>query len=194
MLKNAGICSADHRNGWRRPQKAAKGVVLMQHYSPKKNSLSRIGGGLILVLCLVTFIPPAFARQPGTIPAAWPDVPPPLLIAMADPPDFLAPAPTCNKEREGKEQEGAITPFIGTRQVLTLLPTPERPAIASNDGGPLERPEVMAGVDVDLGSAEFNLGYTLPSTQVDNFVRPFGVDLEPGSDSKCISLGVKVPF
>ena len=166
----------------------------MQQYSPKKNSLSRIGAGLVLILCLATFIPPAYARQPETIPAASPDVPPPLLIAMADPPDFLAPAPTCNKEQEGKEKEGAITPFIGTRQVLSLLPTPERPAIAVSDGVTLERPEVTAGGDVDLGTVEFNLGYTLPSSKVDNFVRPFGVDLEPGSDSKCISLGVTIPF
>ena len=99
----------------------------------------------------------------------------------------------CNKERE-EEKEGAITPFIGTRQVLTLLPTPERPGIAASDGVPPERPEVTAGVDVDLGRVEFNLGYTLPSAQVGEFVRPFGVDLESGSDSKCISLGVKVPF
>ena len=176
------------------PEKAAEGVVIMQQSSLKKNSLNRIGAGWVFVLCLATFIPPAYARQPETIPVAWPDVPPPLLIAMADPPDFLATAPTCNKEQEGKGQEGAITPFIGTRQVLTLLPTPERPTIAASDGVPLERPEVTAGVDVDLGSVEFNLGYTLPSSKVDNFVRPFGVDLDPGSDSKCISLGVKIPF
>jgi len=164
----------------------------MQQSSAKVNHLSRIGAGLVLVLCLAAFIPPAFARQSETIPAAWPDFPPPLLIAMADPPDFLAPAPTCNKEQEGKGKEGAITPFIGTRQVLTLLPT--RPAITASDAIALERQEVTAGVDVDLGTVEFNLGYTLPSSKVDNFVRPFGVDLEPGSDSKCISLGVKVPF
>lgn len=189
-----GICSADHRNGGRRTKKPEKGVVLMQQHSPKKHSMSSIGAGLVLVLSLAIFIPPAYARQPASTPAAWPEVPRPLLIAMADPPDFLAPAPTCNKEQEEKEKEGAITPFIGTRQVLSLLPTPERPAIAASDGVPLERPEVTAGVDVDLGTVEFNLGYTLPSTQVDEFIRPFGVDLEPGSDSKCISLGVKVPF
>jgi hypothetical protein len=187
-------CSADHRNGWCRADKVAEGVVIMQQSSPKKNFLSRIGAGWIFVLCLAIFVPPAYARQPETIPVAWPDVPPPLLIAMADPPDFLAPAPTCDKELGEKEKAGAVTPFIGTRQVLTLLPTPERPGIATSDGVPLERPEVTAGVDVDLGRVEFNLGYTLPSTQVDEFVRPFGVDLEPGSDSKCISLGVKVPF
>lgn len=188
------ICSADPRNGWHRAKKPQKGVVLMQQSSPIKHSLSSISAGLVLMLSLACFPPPAFARQPVTTPAAWPNVPPPLLIAMADPPDFLAPAPTCNKEQEEKEKEGAITPFIGTRQVLTLLPTPERPTIAASDGVPPERPEVTAGVDVDLGTVEFNLGYTLPSTQVDEFVRPFGVELEPGSDSKCISLGVKVPF
>lgn len=175
------------------PEKAAEGVVIMQQSSLKKYSLNRIGAGWVFVLCLALFIPPAYARQPETIPVAGPDVPPPRLITMADPPDFLV-APTCNKEQEEKGQEGAITPFIGTRQVLTLLPTPERPAIAASDGVPLERPEVTAGVDVDLGSVEFNLGYTLPSSKVDNFVRPFGVDLDPGSDSKCISLGVKIPF
>jgi hypothetical protein len=163
----------------------------MQQSSPKKNLLCSINLGLTLVLCLSTFIPPAFAREPVTILAARQNFPPPLLSAMADPPDFLAPAPTC-KKRQG-EKEGAITPFIGTRQVLTLLPTPERPAIVS-DVVPQERPEVMAGVDVDLGSVEFNLGYTLPSNKIDNIVSPFGVDLEPGSEGNCFSLGVKVPF
>lgn len=189
-----GKCSADQRNSWGRADKATAGVVIMQQSPLKQNSLKRIGAGWVFVLCLASFIPPAFARQPETTPAAWPDVPPPLLITMTAPPDFLAAAPTCNKEQEEKEPEGAITPFIGTRQVLTLLPAPERPAIAASEGVPLERPEVTAGVDVDLGAVEFNLGYTLPSTQIDEFIRPFGVDLAPGSDSKCISLGVKVPF
>ena len=166
----------------------------MQQYSPKKNSLSRIGAGLVFVLCLATFIPPAFARQPETIPVACPDFLPPLFIAMADPPDFLAPAPSNKKTVEEKEREAAITPFIGTSQTLTLHPTPERPAIAASDATALERPEVTAGVDVDLGTVAFNLGYTLPSSKVDNFVRPFGVELEPGEDGKCFSLGVKVPF
>ena len=188
------ICSTDQRNGWCRSEKAVKGVGLMQQYSPKKHSLSRIGAGLVLVLCLATFISPAFARQPETIPAACPDFSPPIFIAMAEPPDFLAPAPTCNKEQEGKEKEGAITPFIGTSQTLTLLPTPDRPAITASDVDSQERPEVTAGVDVDLGTVKFNLGYTLPSAQVDEFIRPFGVDLEPGEDGKCFSLGVEIPF
>ena len=156
----------------------------MQLSSSKRNPPGRVGAGLLLLVALAAFSPPALARQ---------DPLPPLLIAMADSPDFLAPAPTCKKELGEKGKEGTITPFIGTRQVLTLLPTPERPAIAS-DVVPLGRPEVTAGVDVDLGTMKFNLGYTLPSSKVDNLVRPFGVDLDPGSDSKCISLGVKIPF
>ena len=116
------------------------------------------------------------------------------LIAVADPPEFLAPAPSCKKAEGGKGAEGAISPFIGTDQVLTLLPTPERPAIATSDEVTPERPEVTAGVKVDLGSVKFNLGYTLPASKVDNFVRPLGVDLEPGPEGKCFSLGVKVPF
>ena len=50
-------CSADHRNGWSQPGKAAKGVVLMQQSSPKKNSLNKIGASLALALCLASFIP-----------------------------------------------------------------------------------------------------------------------------------------
>lgn len=166
----------------------------MQQSLLKKNQWSRIGAGLTFVLCLGVFIPAAFAHGAVTLPVVRREISPPFLIAMADPPDFLASAPTCEKEQGEKGKEGAITPFIGTRQVLTLLPTPERPTIAASDVVPPERPEVTAGVDVDLGTVEFNLGYTLPSSKVDNFVRPFGVDLEPGSEGKCFSLGVKVPF
>jgi hypothetical protein len=166
----------------------------MQQYSPKKNFLSRIGAGLVFLLCLATSIPPAFALPPETIPVACPDFSPPIFIAMAAPPDFLAPAPSNRKMLTEKEREAAITPFIGTSQTLTLLPTPERPAIAASDAVSWERPEVTAGVDVDLGTVKFNLGYTLPSAQVDEFIRPFGVDLEPGEDGKCFSLGVEIPF
>ena len=166
----------------------------MQQYSPKKNPWSRIGVGLNLVLCLGIFISPAFAREEVTIPVASPDFPPPLLIAMADPPDFLSCARTGKEALEKKGEEGVITPFIGTSQTLTLLPTPERPAIAASDAISSERPEVTAGVNVDLGAVEFDLGYTLPSSKVDNFIRPFGFDLEPGTDCKRFSLGVKIPF
>lgn len=93
-----------------------------------------------------------------------------------------------------KKSEGAITPFIDTSQVPSLLPPLERPAIAASDVAPLERAEVTAGVDVDLGTVKFNLGYTLPSDQVDELVRPFGLDLEPGNEGKCFRLGVQVPF
>jgi len=188
------ICSADRQTGLCRPKKAAEGVVIMQQSSPIKNSLSNFSAGLLLVLCLAIFIPPAFARQPETIPVAWQDFPPPILIAMTDPPDFLAPAPTRGEGQQGKERGGAITPFFGTSQTLTLLPTPERPAIAARDVVSLERPEVTAGVDVDLGTVKFNLGYTLPSDQVDEFVRPLGVELEPGEEGKRFSLGVEIPF
>lgn len=126
------------------------------------------------------------------MPATSEEFQPAFLLALADPPDFLAIAPA---GKEPKKEEGtAITPFIGTNQALTLLPTPERPAIAASDTVSLERPEVTAGVNVDLGTFKFDLGYTLPSSQVDNFVRPLGVDLEPGADSKRFSLGVKIPF
>jgi hypothetical protein len=161
---------------------------------PKKKLLNRINAGLALVLCLGTFISPAYSEEAGTLMATRPDFPPPFLIAMADPPDFLAPAPTSQEIQEEKETEGAITPFIGTSHSLTLLPTPERPSIAASDVISRERPEITAGVDVDLGTVKFNLGYTLPPNQVDEFVRPLGVDLEPGSDDQRFSLGVKIPF
>ncbi|MDO9081402.1 MAG: hypothetical protein Q7U44_11430, partial [Desulfuromonadales bacterium] len=93
-----------------------------------------------------------------------------------------------------KKSEGGITPFIDTSQAPSVLPTLERPAIAPRDVASLERAEVTAGVDVDLGTIKLNLGYTLPSDQVDELVRPFGLDLEPGSEGKCFKLGVQVPF
>jgi len=165
----------------------------MRQFLPKKQRLCSISAGLAFVLCLGPFISPAFARQPLTRGAARPDLPPPLLIAMADPPAFLAPAPSC-KNIEEKKEEGAITPFIGTNHALTLRPTPERPAIVAREAVVPERPEVTAGVNVDLGTVKFNLGYTLPSHQVDEIVQPLGVDLAPGPDGKCFSLGVKIPF
>lgn len=115
---------------------------------------------------------------------------------MAEPPAFLAPAPAdkeAEKEEE-KEKGAAVTPFIGTGQAFTLLPTPERPAIVASDEIAKERPEVTAGVNVNLGAVKFNLGYTLPSGPVDEFVRPLGVDLAPGPEGKRFSLGVKIPF
>jgi hypothetical protein len=164
----------------------------MQQFLLKKEQWCRIGVVFTLVSCLGAAV---FAKEAVTLPVARQTLQTPFLVAMADFPDFLAPAPTCKKEPQGeKGKEGGITPFIGTSQSLTLLPTPQRPAIAASDVPSLERPEVTAGVNVDLGKVKFNLGYTLPSEQVDEFIRPFGVDLESGSDGKCFSLGVKVPF
>ncbi|PKN11603.1 MAG: hypothetical protein CVU69_11500 [Deltaproteobacteria bacterium HGW-Deltaproteobacteria-4] len=149
---------------------------------------------MILVLCLGTLIPPVFAYDPVLIPSGQQDFQPRLVIAMVDPPAFLAPLP-CQKGMVTKEKSaGAITPFIDTGQVPSLQSPLERPAIAADDVGPLERTEVTAGVDINLGTVKFNLGYTLPSDQVDELVRPFGVDIEPGSEGKCFKLGVQVPF
>lgn len=164
----------------------------MQQLSAIKNLLCRIGASL--VLCLGTLISPAFAYDPVLIPPVQQDLQPKLVIAMADPPAFLAPLPCREGLLTKKKSEGAITPFIDTSQVISLLPPLERPAIAARDVAPLERAEVTAGVDVDLGTIKFNLGYTLPSDQVDELIRPFGLDLEPGSEGKCFRLGVQVPF
>jgi len=168
----------------------------MQQFSPTKNLLNKIGAGFVLLVALATVNSPALAQDPLVIASEWQDFPPTLLLAMIDPPDFLAPAPTGKGEEEERESAGgaAIIPFIGTNKGLTLLPIPERPAIAARDVIPLDRPEVTAGVNVDLGAVNFNLGYTLPSSQVDEFIRPLGVDLEPGTDVKRFSLGVKIPF
>lgn len=165
--------------------------VGMQLSSLKKNPLRRVGVGVALLVVLATFISPAFAEEGMTLAAAQEDLAKPLLAA---PPAFLAPAPSCKKAEGKKGEEGAVTPFIGTNHALTLLPTPERPAIAAREGVVPGRPEVTAGVNVDLGTVKFNLGYTLPSHQVDEIVQPLGVDLAPGPDGKCFSLGVKIPF
>jgi hypothetical protein len=166
----------------------------MQQSSAKKNLLCRIGASLPLVLFLCTSISPAFAYDPVLTPPVQQDFLPRLVIVMADPPAFLAPLPCRTVAVTEKKSEGTITPFIDTSQAPSLLSPLERPAIAANDVGPLERAEVTAGVDVDLGTVKFNLGYTLPSDQVDELVRPFGVDLDPGSGGKCFKLGVKFPF
>ncbi len=164
----------------------------MQQLSAIKNLLCRIGASL--VFCLGTLISPAFAYDPVLTPPVQQDFQPRLVIVMVDPPAFLAPLPCQEGVVTKGKSEGPITPFIDTGQVPSLLPPLERPAIAASDVGPLERAEVTAGVDVDLGTVKFNLGYTLPSDQVDELVRPFGVDLEPGSEGKCFRLGVQVPF
>ena len=164
----------------------------MQQLTAKKNLLCRIGA--TLVLCLGTLISPVFAYDPVLIPPVQPDFQPKLVIAIADPPPFLAPLPCHEGIVTTKKSEGGITPFIDTSQVPTLLPPLERPAIAASDVASLERAEVTAGVDVDLGTIKFNLGYTLPSDQVDELVRPFGLDLEPGNEGECFKLGVQVPF
>ena len=171
---------------------AKEAQVGMQLSSLKKNPLRRVGVGVALLVVLAMFISPAFAEEAMTMAAAQEELAKPLL---ADPPAFLAPAPSCKKAEDGKGEEGAITPFIGTNNhALTLLPTPERPAIVAREGVLPERPEVTAGVNVDLGTVKFNLGYTLPSHQVDEIVQPLGVDHAPGPDGKCFSLGVKIPF
>lgn len=118
-----------------------------------------------------------------------------ILLAVAEPPDFLKnESSQTSDEDAAKGADVAITPFIGPDQALTTQPTPERPAISINETVSLDRPEVTAGVNVDLGTFNFNLGYTLPAKQVDSFVRPLGVNLEPGTDVKRFSLGVKIPF
>lgn len=124
------------------------------------------------------------------------DLQPQLLLALVDTPKFLviAPVPSADTGEKREEEEGKISPFFGSDQALTFQSPPERPAIASNDEITLERPEFTAGVHVNMGSLKFNLGYTLPSSQLDNFVRPLGVDLDAGADIKRFSLAVKVPF
>lgn len=164
----------------------------MQRSSAAKNPLRRITAGLSFVLLLSAAIAPAPA-QSGAICLSMPDCARKRLSLTT--PEFLAPA-TATGEKNGGEDETAasVTPFIGPDQTLARLPTPERPAVSASDEIPLERPEVTAGIKVDLGTVKFNLGYTLPSGQVDDFVRPLGVDLQPGGDSKRFSLGVKIPF
>jgi hypothetical protein len=167
----------------------------MQQLSAKKNRLCRIGAPLLFLgLCLASFVSPVFAYDPVLTPPVQQDFQPRFGIVMADPPAFLSPQPCQEGMVAKKKSEGAITPFIDTSQVPSLLPPLERPAIAASDVAPLERAEVTAGVDVDLGTVKFNLGYTLPSDQVDELVRPFGLDLEPGNEGKCFRLGVQVPF
>lgn len=166
----------------------------MRQYSTKKNHLSAISVGLALVLWLGTFMPPVFAGEPALIVPEPPDFSPSLFYAAGDSPDFLAPAPGSEETADGSRRGETILPFIGSNPALTLLPPPERPAIAASDTLNLERPKVTAGIHVDLGNVKFNLGYTLPAEQVDEFVRPLGVELEPGRDGKRFSLGVKIPF
>ena len=169
----------------------------MQQSSQKKHHLSRISTSLTLIvtLCMLTLLSDheAWALEIDTAQITMEEISPPLiLLAMAAPPDFLATPSTCKVQE--REKGKGITPFIGTNRALTLLPPPERPAIAASDLTTLARPEVTAGVNVNLGALNFNLGYTVPASKVDNFVRPFGVDLESGSEGKCLSLDVKIPF
>lgn len=166
----------------------------MRQNSTKKNHLSSISVGLALVLWLGTFIPPVFAGEPALIVPERPDYSPSLYDAAGASPEFLAPAPGSEETADENRREETIIPFIGSNPALTLLPPPERPAIAASDTLNLERPEVTAGIHVDFGGVKFNLGYTLPAEQVDEFVRPFGVELEPGRDGKRFSLGVEIPF
>lgn len=175
-------------------RKEAQSVVVMRQYSSKKNHLNRFSVGLALVLGLGTLIPPVFAGEPALILPERPDFSPSLFDAADASPEFLAPAPNSDAATDENRREETIIPFIGANPALTLLPPPERPAITASDTLNLERPEVTAGIHVDLGRVKFNLGYTLPAEQVDEFVRPFGVDLEPGRDGKRFSLGVKIPF
>lgn len=116
-----------------------------------------------------------------------------LPVICTNPPEFLCPAPTGNKSKEPgvKKEEVEIAPFISADQALPPLPSPERP---SSDRPFLDRPDVTAGVKIDTGAFKLDLGYTLPSGQVDELVRPLGVDLQPGPDVKRFSLGVKIPF
>lgn len=166
----------------------------MRQCSSKKKQLSGISIGLAVVFGLGMLIPPVFAGEPALIVPERPDFSPSLLDDGGASPDFLAPAPSSAATTNENRREETIIPFIGSNPALTLLPTPERPAITASDTLNLERPEVTAGIHVDLGSVKFNLGYTLPAEQVDEFIRPLGVELEPGREGKRFSLGVKIPF
>lgn len=159
----------------------------------------RIFPGLALIFFLFMLFPAsghsAFARESEATAETLEDFQPKLHVALANTPKYLVVEAAPIAGPEEKEQEaGTITPFFGCDEALTSPPTPERPAIAANDLLSLENPEFTAGVHVDMGSVKFNLGYTLPSSKVDNFVRPFGVEREPGNDDKRFSLGVLVPF
>ncbi|MBE0503589.1 MAG: hypothetical protein IBX46_05600 [Desulfuromonadales bacterium] len=166
----------------------------MRQDSTQKNHLSSLCVGLAVVLGLGTFIPPVFAGESALILPERSDFSPSLFDDVDASPDFLAPVSGSEAATDGTRREETIIPFIGSNPALTLLPTPERPTISASDILNLERPEVTAGIHVDLGRVKFNLGYTLPAEQVDEFVRPLGVELEPGREGKGFSLGVKIPF
>ena len=162
----------------------------MQQLLAKKKLLRKIGG---VFLIFGTLISSVLAHDP-VLPPNLQDIQPKLVIAIAAPPDFLAPLPCQTGMVTKKKSQGGITPFIDASQAPTLLSPLERPAITAGDVASWDRAEVTAGVDVDLGKVKFNLGYTLPSHQVDELVSPFGLDLEPGNEGKCFMLGVQVPF
>lgn len=170
---------------------------------------SRIGAGLLVILFLCPLNPFAnsvawaakkVAKEQKVKKAAEvPEVPRLTLtttilpVICAYPPEFLCPAPTGNRAKDpgSKKEDVEIAPFISADQALHPLPAPERP---SSDRPFLDRPDVTAGVKIDTGAFKLDLGYTLPSGQIDELVRPLGVDLQPGPDVKRFSLGVKIPF
>lgn len=157
----------------------------------KNNPRRCITAALLFSLLLgATF--PLSSAQGGAICLSMPDCSRKRL--SLETPEFLAPAPTAEADPGENESATSVTPFIGPDQAISHQSTPERPAITASDEVPLERPEVTAGIKVDLGTVKFNLGYTLPSGQVDEFVRPLGVEFQSGAASKRFSLGVKIPF
>lgn len=107
---------------------------------------------------------------------------------------LLPPQPAPDAERPDPEAAPLISPFLGSDRALAPLNPPERPAIAANDPFAPLSPDVTAGVSVDLGSINVNLGYTLPSKQLGDFVRPLGLTLDPQDDCKRFSVGVDIPF
>lgn len=163
----------------------------MEWSSSTKRPRRRITAGVIFVLLISVGLFPGPVRG-GSICLSMPECAQERLSLES--PEYLAPTPPPEEKSGESAATTPVIPFIGSNPALTLLPLPQRPAITASDTLPGELPEVTAGIKVDLGTVKFNLGYTLPSGQVDDFVRPIGVELKPGEDSKRFSLGVKIPF
>lgn len=168
----------------------------MQQWTTKCDIQRRVFRLTLLTVALcVTFsasAPLVWAKKAEMSLTNTEDFSSPRLTTFLPPLDELA--VTLNEQEPERIEMMAIIPFISTDCVVTPQRTPERPTIAANDVGLQERPDVTAGVNVDLGNCKLNFGYTLPSSQIDSFIRPLGVNLDSGANFKRFSLGVKVPF
>lgn len=110
--------------------------------------------------------------------------------------ELTQPPPAVSEASPTKQRSRTtILPFVGKDPNLAIPALPERPAIAAADPLIMPLEQVVAGFTYCQDNRFFfNLGYSLPTTPLQEYAQPFGFSLTDEADVKQISIGIDIAF